>query len=144
MRPILCLLAAGICVSLAACEEPIVRSQEIPAGISTLELVFHRTEWFSCTAAVYRVEPEFARRLQAEGLAMLPSGAGWVATPTPDDMSKETANLTATWQCLAGTQYGDLFQTVADHAGGYYLQTAEGGTDIVIPDQGLLLVGGYE
>jgi len=146
MRLVLTSFVVCCCISLGACNEPILSVRAIPEGVDTSALLFHRTQWFGCAAAVYQLEPKFALHVRQDGLGALPSvdAARWRETPVPDDMSKETANLTATLKCLEGTDYRELFQAAAYQHRGYYLQTPEGGTDVIAPGEGILLVGGYE
>ena len=133
-------------LALTGCSAPILVMRDIPPGVATDGVVFHRTKWFDCAVAVYQLQPDFVARLRAEGLAALSGGTTvWKQTPVPDDMSKATANLDSTLNCLdEAKSYRDIFENAAHGHGAYFTVNQEGGTDILAPADGLLLLGGYE
>ncbi len=144
-------LAAVVTMSLAGCAEPILDTSRIPPGISTAGLVFHRTNWFECAVAVYRLDDAFAGKVRTEGLAALPSttdGSGWTHTPAERDdnyMSVEAGNRVDTGNCLKAEEpYSELYAKYAYGEGGFYQETGPGGTNIIAPAEGLLFVGGFD
>lgn len=134
-----------VAMSLAGCDEPILSPNSVPPGVPTAGLAFHRTKWFECAAAIYRLDADFAASIGTNGLNDELQRANWKPTPVPVGSSKAASNLSSTLKCLEGAQpYASLFQDRAYAVGAYYALGSEGGTNIIAPADGLLLIGGYE
>lgn len=156
--------------SLAGCvDEPGIDHfrRDIPPGVSIGELVFSKMIWFECSVGVFRLQPDFAARVSAGGVAVLseaskaaaielPADAAherfdspWLETPAQqvDDESKSSMNrVFHTVPCLAGAEpYSSLYDDyLYKKRGGYFSVHGYGGTAIVAPEEGLLFIGGYE
>ena len=140
-----------VAMTLSGCAEPILETSAIPPGIRTGELVFHRTNWFECAVAVYRLDEALAKLVRAEGLAALPAATEeytWATTPAQADhydMSVEAGNRETSMDCLKGAEpYSELFAKYLYGQGGFYTESGNGGTSIIAPTEGLLFVGGYQ
>jgi hypothetical protein len=140
---------ASLLIALAGCDgdSPDRLRNDIPNGIPAGETVYYNTKWFKCAVAIYKLEPGFVDEVRQNGLASLnrATSAPWTETPAfgADDRGRWVVDLIDSLDCIADQKLQTLFQRASD-GGGYFQVQETNSTTLIAPDEGLVMVGGYE
>ncbi|MFK3693225.1 hypothetical protein ACI2J4_23515 [Agrobacterium tumefaciens] len=143
--PVLALLA----IALAGCgvDSPDRLRSDIPQGIPAGETVYYNTRWFECAVAIYKLDPVFAETVRQNGLASLDEAtvAPWTEAPTfrGGDNHRWDVDLENSLDCIMDEKLQTLFNQ-ASARGGYFQVQETNSTTLIAPDEGLVMVGGYE
>lgn len=142
-------LFALLLIVLCGCgDSPDRLRPNIPSGIPAGETVYYNTKWLECSVAIYQLDPMFAEEVRRDGLLSLSkaTSSSWSETQT----FKETAvhgrwevDLAESLACIEDDKLQPLFRETSV-SGGYFQIQKYNSTILIAPNNGLLMVGGYE
>lgn len=141
---------AFLIIALAGCgvDSPDRLRSDIPDGIPAGETVYYNARWFECAVAIYNLDSVFMDEVRRNGLLSLnkATSAPWAETSvlgTNYTMDRWIADFASSLDCIQDQKLQALFERISAK-GGYFQVQPTNSITLIAPDEGLMMVGGYE
>lgn len=139
----------AVAVLLSGCDFAEEQLQDsLPRGVATTGVLYSNDEMFECAVVILTLEESFAAAVRDAGSDYLRRTTGDTWHPTtqwqlePD--GRWIVDLDLSIGCIDEVDLHDLFRSIRNGGGGYFLVQDTNSTSIIAPERGLLMVGGYE
>lgn len=134
---------------IASCDSPDRLRPNIPRGLPVGSTLYYNTNWFECAVAVYHLDIKFMEQVHQRGISVLNSATlkVWHSTPafpSGDDIPRWTADLVESLDCIEDRKLNAIFSRIANTNAGYFQVQDTNSVTLIAPDDGLVMVGGYE
>ncbi len=141
---------AFLIIALAGCgvDSPDRFRSDIPDGIPAGETIYYNTRWFECAVAIYKLDSVFMDEVRRNGLLSLnkATSAPWAEAPVlraTYAMDRWIADFASSLDCIQDQKLQTLFERASASSGYFQVQRTNSIT-LIAPDEGLMMVGGYE
>ncbi|MFF2320028.1 hypothetical protein ACFVTJ_03135 [Agrobacterium sp. NPDC058088] len=141
---------AFLLIALAGCgvDSPDRLRGDIPDGIPAGETVYYNNRWFECAVAIYKLDSVFMDEVRRNGLLSLNKATStpWAEAPVLEAnyaMDRRIADFVSSLDCIKDKKLQTLFERTSAN-GGYFQVQLTNSITLIAPDEGLVMVGGYE